>query len=94
MHACIYIGMESSMVKIISISDEVYAELSKMKNGKSFTELFKILISECSNKGEAKSILSFLEDNKPISEDDANIILNSSEKGRKLSTARKSASYK
>jgi predicted CopG family antitoxin len=27
------------MVRVISISDEVYLELSKMKDGKSFTEL-------------------------------------------------------
>ena len=81
------------MVKIISISDEVYADLSRMKNGKSFTELFKTLISECTNKGDAKSILSFLNANEPLSEEGAKAILEASEKGRKNATARKSASF-
>lgn len=81
------------MVKVISISDEVYADLSRMKNGKSFTELLKTLLSECNNKGDAKSILSFLNANEPLSEEGAKAILEASEKGRKSATARKSASF-
>lgn len=81
------------MVKIISISDEVYNDLSRMKNNKSFTELIKTLISECTNKGDPKSILAFLDANEPLSDETANAILSASEKGRKNATARKSASF-
>jgi predicted CopG family antitoxin len=81
------------LVRVISISDEVYAELSRMKNGKSFTELLKTLISECANKGDAKSIIAFLETKGPISEESAKNITESSEKGRKSTTARKPASF-
>jgi predicted CopG family antitoxin len=81
------------MVKIISISDEVYEELSRMKNGKSFTELFKVLISDCTNEGDPKSILSFLNKNEPISQEAAQEILDASCKGRKNALPRKSASF-
>ncbi|MCW4003799.1 MAG: antitoxin VapB family protein [Candidatus Bathyarchaeota archaeon] len=81
------------MVKIISISDEVYEDLSRMKNGKSFTELLKTLISECTNKGDPKSILTFLDANEPLSDEAADAILATSEKGRKSASARKSASF-
>jgi predicted CopG family antitoxin len=81
------------MVKIISISDEVYEDLSRMKNGKSFTELLKTLISECTNKGDPKSILTFLDANEPLSDEAADAILAASEKGRKSASARKSASF-
>ncbi len=89
----IYIVWWHSLVKIISISDEVYADLSRMKNGKSFTELLKTLISECNNKGDAESILSFLNSTEPLSEEGAKAILEASEKGRKSATTRKSASF-
>jgi predicted CopG family antitoxin len=81
------------MVRVISISDEVYADLSRMKDGRSFTELLKTLISECNNKGEAKSILAFLNANEPLSEKDAKAILEAAEKGRKSATARESAEF-
>jgi predicted CopG family antitoxin len=81
------------MVKIISISDEVYADLSRMKNGKSFTELLKTLISECANKGDPQSILTFLDASKPLSDEAAAEIQAATEKGRKNTTARKSASF-
>ena len=81
------------MVRVISISDEVYDELSRMKNGKSFTELLKTLISECANKGDPKSILEFLNTHEPLSEEAAKAILDATEKGRKRSIARKSASF-
>ena len=81
------------MVKVISISDQVYADLSKMKNGKSFTELLKSLISETTRKGDAKSILAFLDNIEPLSEEDAEAILTKSEKGRRRATERKSASF-
>ncbi len=81
------------MVRVISISDEVYAELSRMKNGKSFTELLKALIAECTNKGDPKSILEFLNTHEPLSEEGAKAILDASKKGRRNAMARKSASF-
>jgi predicted CopG family antitoxin len=77
------------MVKIISISDEVYDELSKMKNGRSFTGLLKDLILECVKKGDPKEILGFLEAEKPISEDSAAKILEATMRARKNAVARK-----
>lgn len=77
---------------MISISDEVYADLSRMKDGKSFTELLKVLISECASKGDAKSILAFLETKGPLSEESAKYITEALEKGRKNATARNLAS--
>jgi predicted CopG family antitoxin len=76
------------MVRVISISDEVYADLALMKNGKSFTELLKTLISECKNKGDAKSIIAFLNKSQTLSEESAKNIAERSEKGRKASNAR------
>jgi predicted CopG family antitoxin len=81
------------MVKIISISDEVYEDLSRMKNGKSFTELLKTLIIECTNKGDPKSILSFLEDSEPLNDSVAEAIQTATSRGRKNSTGRKSAAF-
>ncbi len=77
------------MVRIISISDEVYDELSRIKNGKSFTKLLKELISECKNKGDPNSILSFLNTREPISEESAKAITTSMLKGRKTAVTRK-----
>jgi predicted CopG family antitoxin len=82
------------MVRIISISDEVYADLSRMKDGKSFTELLKTLILECANKGDPKTILSYLKTNPPLSEEDAKSLTEASEKARKNATARKFTSLK
>jgi predicted CopG family antitoxin len=81
------------MVKIISISDEVYADLSRIKNGKSFTELLKTLVAESTNKGDPKSILVFLDANKPLNSKAADEIQTATEKARKNATARKSASF-
>ncbi len=81
------------MVKIISVSDEVYAELSRIKNGKSFTELFKVLISTCASKGDPKNILAFINANEPLSKDAANEILEATSKSRKNAAPRKSASF-
>lgn len=80
------------MVRVISISDEVYAELSKIKNGKSFTEVIKSLIAESANKGSPESILEFLKANGPlIDEETAKNILEASEEGRKRTMAREFA---
>jgi predicted CopG family antitoxin len=76
------------MVRVISISDEVYADLSRMKNGKSFTKLLEVLISECANKGDVKNIIAFLKANGPLSEESAKTITEGLEKGRKSSTER------
>ena len=85
--------MVNSVVRVISISDEVYAELSRMKNGKSFTELLKTLISECDKKGDPKSILEFLNTHGPLSEESEKSITEALEKGRKNAMPRKSASF-
>ncbi len=77
------------MVRVISISDEVYFELSRMKNGKSFTELLKTLIDQYENKGDPKKILKFLNSHEPSSEEDAEEMVTAVEKGRKLAVQRK-----
>lgn len=81
------------MVKIISISDEVYNDLTRMKNGKSFTELLKTLIIDATNKGDPKSILAFIEANEPLSDKAANAILSEVETNRKNAISRKSAAF-
>ena len=81
--------MMVNVVRVISISDEVYAELSRMKDDKSFTELLKILVSECNPKGDAKKILAFLNTNGPLSEESAKNITETLENGRKGAVARK-----
>jgi len=86
-----YIIGDLSMVRVISISDEVYADLSRMKNGKSFTELLKTLISECEHKGDPKSILKFLNTHEPLSEKDAESLAEASKEARRNATPRKSA---
>jgi predicted CopG family antitoxin len=82
-----------SMVKIISISDEVYNDLTRLKNGKSFTELLKTLIIDATNKGDPKSILAFLDANEPLSDEAANAITSEIEASRKNTTTRKSANF-
>ena len=77
------------MVRVISISDEVYLELSKMKNGKSFTELLKTLIQQCDNKGDPRRILEFLDTHEALSDESADKIMAEVEKGRKRTTPRK-----
>lgn len=47
-------------------------------------------LSECTNKGDPKSILNFLEANEPLSDEAADAILSATEKGRKNSTVRSS----
>jgi predicted CopG family antitoxin len=79
------------MVKIISISDEVYNDLTRIKNGKSFTELLKTLIIDATNKGDPKSILTFIEANQPLSEEAANKMNSDVKESRQSSPSRKSA---
>jgi predicted CopG family antitoxin len=76
------------LVRVISISDEVYFELSRMKNGKSFTELLKTLIDNCEDKGDPKKILEFLNAHEPLSEEDAQEMTVEIEKGRKRTVPR------
>jgi len=78
-----------SLVRVISISDEVYFELSRMKNGKSFTELLKAMIERCENKGDPEKILEFLNSHEPLSEEDAQEIITQVEEGRKRAVQRK-----
>jgi len=73
---------------VISISDEVYFELSRMKNGKSFTQLLKTLIEQCENKGDPEKILEFLNTHEPISEEDAQKMTAELEEGRKRAVRR------
>ncbi len=79
------------MVKIISISDEVYEDLSRIKNGKSFTELLKTLLIQCTNKGDPQSILDFLDAHEPLSEEAADALQAATKESRKNALARKSA---
>ena len=76
------------MVRVISISDEVYFELSRMKNGKSFTELLKTLLEKCENKGDPQKILEFLKANGPISEESAQKMTAEIDEGRKRAVQR------
>lgn len=47
------------MAKLISVSEEVYNELSSIKGEKSFTELLKSLIEEKEKKGSMKAFEKF-----------------------------------
>ena len=76
------------MVRVISISDEVYFELSRMKDGKSFTQLIKALIEKCENKGDPQRILDFLNTHEALSEESAEKITNELEKSRKRTVTR------
>jgi len=78
-----------TLVRVISISDEVYFELSRIKNGLSFTQLLKTILSECTLKGDAKSILTFLKTQGTLSEESAKNITDLLEKTRKNAVARK-----
>ncbi len=75
-------------MRVISISDEVYFELSRIKNGMSFTELLKSLIERCEIKGDPKKIIDFLKAHEPISEDSAKTITAELKKGRKRAVPR------
>lgn len=87
MYICMYITGDL-MVRVISISDEVYFELSRMKNGKSFSQLLKTLIEQCENKGDPEKILEFLNVHEAISEEDAQKMTAEFEKGRKRAVPR------
>jgi len=89
MHVCIALIWVTRLVRVISISDEVYFELSKMKNGKSFTQLLKALIEQCENKGDPEKILEFLNTHEPISEEEAQRMITEIEEGRKRAVPRK-----
>ena len=47
------------MVKIISISDDTYQELSKRKAGRSFSETIRDILRKESVKGDIKSVSRF-----------------------------------
>jgi predicted CopG family antitoxin len=76
------------MVRVISISDEVYFELSRLKDGKSFTQVLKALIEKCENKGDPGRILDFLNTHEALSEESARKITDKLEEGRKRTVAR------
>ena len=77
-----------SLVRVISISDEVYFELSRMKNGMSFTELLKTLLERCENKGDPRRILDFLNTHEALSKESAETIIDELAKGRKRTVPR------
>ena len=81
--------MANILVRVISISDEVYLELSKMKNGKSFTELLKSLIEQCEKKGDPHRILEFLDMHEALSDESAEKIMTEVKEGRKRTIPRK-----
>jgi predicted CopG family antitoxin len=76
------------MVRVISISDEVYFELSRLKDGKSFSQLLKMLIKKCESKGDPPRILDFLDTHEALSEEGAGKITAELEKSRKRTVAR------
>jgi len=89
-YACMYAYvLVDYVVRVISISDEVYLELSRMKNGKSFTQLLKSMIDRCENKGDPKAILEYLNSHEALSDEDAEEMLAEIEKGRKRTMPRK-----
>ena len=55
MYVCIYL----CMVKIISISDDTYTELTKRKAGRSFSETIKELLRRENVKGDPKIVSRF-----------------------------------
>ena len=55
MHICIYL----CMVKIISISDDTYNELTKRKAGRSFSETIKELLRRENVKGDPRIVSRF-----------------------------------
>lgn len=69
------------MTKIISISDEAYEELSRMKNGSSFTKV----ILELSNEKKKKSIMDFAG---MLSEEEGNKMLKKIKEERKIGSRR------
>ena len=76
------------MVRVISISDEVYFELSRIKNGKSFTQLIKTLLEQCQSKGDPEKILEFLNTHEPLSKEDAQRMTAEIKEGRKRAIQR------
>ncbi len=76
------------MVRVISISDEVYFELSRIKDGKSFSQLLKALIEKCENKGDPRRILDFLNTHEALSEESACKITDELAESRKRAVAR------
>jgi predicted CopG family antitoxin len=69
------------MTKIISLSDEAYNELKKLKNGMSFTEI----IIKLSKEKKKESIMDFAG---VISKEEGKIMLKEVEKGRKETSRR------
>ncbi|MCL5412052.1 MAG: antitoxin VapB family protein [Candidatus Marsarchaeota archaeon] len=68
------------MVRVISISDEVYSMLVKIKGGKSFTEVIKSLASRREDKGNFDAVMKFFG---AISDSEAGAMRASSAKFRK-----------
>ncbi len=65
MHVCIYVYM----VKVISIQDDVYEELRKRKDGKSFSVVIRGLLKESGKKltiGDLFSYETILSDEEAI----------------------------
>lgn len=69
------------MTKIISISDEAYEELSKLKNGSSFTEVILNIIQE----KKKDSLIKFAG---ILTEEEGNKILKNIKEERKIGSRR------
>lgn len=50
---------DDSMVRVISISDEAYAELSRIKAGRSFTEVIRALVSKRTTATNFDEVMRF-----------------------------------
>jgi predicted CopG family antitoxin len=61
------------MSKLISVSDEIYANLSKYKmNGRSFTEVIRLFM-ESKNQGDIMEFAGILKDDKDLDDFKATI---------------------
>jgi predicted CopG family antitoxin len=69
------------MTKVISISDEAYDELSRLKNGFSFTEI----ILELTKEKKKKSLMEFAG---MLSEEEGNRMLKKIKEERKIGSRR------
>lgn len=54
-----HVYIDDSMVRVISISDEAYADLSRIKAGRSFTEVIIALVSKRTTAGNFDEVMKF-----------------------------------
>jgi predicted CopG family antitoxin len=73
------------MSKVIAVSDTVYSELQKMKNGYSFSKMIESLIQNKKRKGDISKLEQFFG---VLSKEDAKEWLNEVNAGRKNARSR------